>query len=103
MIFCELGSRGFSRYSFITILECSSQSFQASFETLSYTRLPISPRHGMRSRPGNSLPNLTQCTMRVPGFTSSLGAGVGLQDSFAMLFSSRAFFHLTLLQTHRNF
>jgi hypothetical protein len=37
--------------------------------------------------------------MRVPGFTASLGAGVGPQDSFAMLFSSRAFFHLTLLQS----
>src|SRR2546430_8714737 len=52
MIFCELGSSGFSRYSFMTIFECSSQSFQASFETLSKTRLPISPRHGIRSRPG---------------------------------------------------
>jgi len=38
--------------------------------------------------------------MRAPGFTGSLGAGVGLQDSFAMLFSSRAFFLLTLLQSH---
>src|SRR5437016_6621754 len=84
MIFCELGSSGFSRYSFMTIFECSSQSFQASFETLSKTRLPISPRHGIRSRPGNSLSNFTQCTMRVPGFTSSLDAGVGPQVSLAM-------------------
>src|SRR5437868_5718065 len=40
----------------------------------------------MRSRPGISLPNFTQCTMRVPGFTGSLcaGAGVGSQDSLAM-------------------
>src|SRR6267143_2284026 len=102
MIFCELGSRGFSRYSFMTILECSSQSFHASFETLSYTRLPRSPRHGLRSSRGNSLPNLTQCTMRVPGFTGSLAAGVGSQDSFAILFSSHALFLLTLLQTRRN-
>src|SRR5690242_839476 len=45
----------------------------------------------MRSRPGNSLPNLTQCTMRVPGLTGSLGAGVGSQDSLAMQFSSKIF------------
>src|SRR2546429_6740136 len=102
MIFCELGSSGFSRYSFMTIFECSSQSFQASFETLSKTRLPISPRHGTRSRPGNSLSNFTQCTMRVPGFTSSLDAGVGPQVSLAMLISSRVFFLLTLLQLRGN-
>src|SRR5439155_13911154 len=42
----------------------------------------------MRSRPGNSFPNLTQCTIRVPGFTGSLGgAGVESQDSLGMLFS----------------
>src|SRR5438034_905926 len=35
MIFCELGSSGFSRYSFMTIFEYSSHSFQASFETFS--------------------------------------------------------------------
>src|SRR5438445_3028333 len=61
MIFCELGSRGFSRYSFMTIFECSSQSFQASFETLSKTRLPISPRHGMRSSPGRYFSKITDC------------------------------------------
>src|SRR6202171_698027 len=60
MIFCELGSRGLSRYSFITILECSSHNFHASFDTLSYTRFPISPLQGIRSRPGKSLPNFTQ-------------------------------------------
>jgi len=87
MIFWELGSSGFRRYSFITILEYSSQSFHASFETFSYTRFPNSPCHGMRSRPGISLPNLTHFTMRVPGLTGSLGSGVGSQDSFAMLFS----------------
>src|SRR5467141_2566068 len=89
MIFCELGSSGFSRYSFITIFECSSHSFHASFETLSYTRLPISPLQGMRSRPGKSLSNLTQCTIRVPGLTGSLGTGAGSQDSFAILFTSQ--------------
>jgi hypothetical protein len=40
--------------------------------------------------------------MRVPGFTSSLDAGVGPQDSFAMLVSSRAFFIPTLLQLRGN-
>src|SRR5580704_7857621 len=101
IIFCELGSSGFRRYSFITIFECSSHSFHASFETLSYTRLPRSPRHGTRSRPGKSLSNLTQCTMRVPGFTGSLGAAVGPQDSSAMLFSSPSP-HFTLLQLTGN-
>src|SRR6266849_8971992 len=102
MIFCELGSSGFSRYSFMIILECSSQSFHASFETFSKTRLPISPLQGMRSRPGNSLPNFTQCTMRVPGLTGSLGAGVGPQDSFAILFSSHSLLFFTLLQLRGN-
>jgi hypothetical protein len=40
--------------------------------------------------------------MRVPGFTSSLDAGVGPQVSLAMLISSRAFFLLTLLQLREN-
>src|SRR6266436_9646165 len=102
MIFCELGSSGFSRYSFITILECSSHSFHASFETLSYTRLPISPLQGMRSSPGRSLSNLTQCTMRVPGLTGSLGAGIGSQDSLAILFSSHSLLFFTLLQLRGN-
>jgi hypothetical protein len=31
---------------------------------------------------------LTQCTIRVPGFTASLAVGVGSQDSFAILLSS---------------
>src|SRR5258705_11385947 len=35
MIFCEFGSRGFRRYSFMIILECSIQSFQPSFDTFS--------------------------------------------------------------------
>src|SRR2546422_7815200 len=65
MIFCELGSSGFSRYSFMIILECSSQSFHASFETFSKTRLPISPLQGTRSRPGNSLPNLDRKSTRL--------------------------------------
>src|SRR5260370_12059660 len=99
MIFWELGSSGFRRYSFMTILEYSSHSFHASFEMFSYTRLPNSPCHGMRSKPGNSFPNLTQCTMRVPGFTGSLGgAGVGSQDSLAMLFSCSFLSFFTLLQ-----
>src|SRR6266436_7112131 len=85
MIFWELGSRGLRRYSFITILECSIQSFQASFETLSKTRLPSSPFQGGRSSPGISRPNFTQWTMRVPGFTGSLAADVGPQDSLAIM------------------
>ena len=35
MIFWELGTIGFRRYSFISILEYSTHSFQASLETLS--------------------------------------------------------------------
>src|ERR1700730_1016176 len=85
MIFWELGSRGLRRYSFITILECSIHSFQASLETLSKTRLPSSPFHGGRSRPGSSLPNFTQWTMRVPGCTGSLAAEVGPQESLAIV------------------
>src|SRR6266852_9369658 len=96
MIFWEFGSRGFSRYSFIIIFECSSQSFHASFETFSYTRLPSSPVHGMRSRPGISFPNFTQWTIRVPGLTGSLVTGSGPQESLAILFSSEdCHFHLT--------
>src|SRR5580698_11608732 len=84
MIFCELGSSGLRRYSFITILECSIHIFQASLETLSYTRLPSSPFQGMRSRPGSSRPNFTQWTMRAPGFGGSLD-GVGPQESLAIV------------------
>src|SRR5713226_10766306 len=92
MIFWEFGSRGLRRYSFITILECSIHNFQASLETFSKTRLPSSPFHGGRSSPGNSRPNLTQCTMRVPGLTGSLAAGVGLQDSLAIVFLASSTF-----------
>src|SRR6267142_2880125 len=74
MIFCDYGSSGFSRYSFTNILEYSIHSFQASAETFSYTRLPRSPFQGMRSRPGISLSNFTQWTMRAPGFAGALGA-----------------------------
>lgn len=35
IIFCDCGSRGLSRYSFMIILECSIHSFQASLETFS--------------------------------------------------------------------
>src|SRR5580698_10170409 len=81
MICCDLGSSGFSRNSFITILECSTHSFQASFETLSYTRFPISPFHGIRSRPGISRPNFTHFTMRT-------GCAVVPAPEFPALFSS---------------
>src|SRR5208337_1418040 len=84
IIFCELGSSGFKRYSFITIFEYSSQSFQASLETFSYTFLPSSPFQGGRSSPGISLPNFTHCTMRVPGLMGSLGVGVGPHESLAI-------------------
>src|SRR5271165_5303275 len=91
MIFMELGSSGLRRYSFMTILECSSHSFHASLDTFSYTRLPSSPFHGTRSSPGRSLPNFTQCTTRSPGLAGSLGVGVGVgpQLSLAMLASWR--------------
>jgi hypothetical protein len=52
----------------------------------------------MRSSPGKSLSNLTQCTMRVPGLTGSLVAAAGSQDSFAILFSSQKPLFFTLLQ-----
>src|ERR1700679_1515706 len=81
MICCDLGSSGFSRNSFITILECSTHSFQASFETLSYTRWPISPFQGIRSRPGISRPNFTHFTMRT-------GCAVVPAPEFPALFSS---------------
>src|SRR6266849_6620952 len=73
------------------IFECSSQSFHASFETFSKTRLPSSPVQGTRSSPGISFPNFTQWTMRVPGLTGSFaaGAGPGPQESFAIVLSSR--------------
>src|SRR6266853_4513415 len=58
----------------MSILECSIHIFQASCETLSYTRLPRSPFQGMRSRPGMSLSNFTQWTIRAPGFAGALEA-----------------------------
>src|SRR5271169_2714068 len=64
MIFCDWESRGFRRYSFMTIFECSIQSVHPSFETFSKMRLPSSPFHGMRSSPGISRPNLMHFTIR---------------------------------------
>src|ERR1700689_908750 len=81
MICCDLGSSGFSRNSFITILECSTPSFQASFETLSYTRWPISPFQGIRSRPGISPPDFTH-------FPKRPGRAVLPPPEFPALFSS---------------
>src|ERR1700722_3062147 len=37
-----------------------------------------------------SFPNFTQCTMRVPGVTGSLGAGAGPQESSAILVTPEA-------------
>src|SRR5277367_5466251 len=96
MIFWELGSSGFRRYSFITIFECSIQSFHASFDTLSYTRFPSSPLHGTRSRPGRSLPNFTQCTVRAPGLALSDGVGEGSQLSFAIVSSPLLYSNLVI-------
>src|SRR5271167_3327395 len=45
----------------------------------------MSPFHGTRSSPGKSLSNFTQCTTRAPGFAGSLAAGVGVQDSSAIV------------------
>src|SRR5712692_1021400 len=107
MIFWDCGSSGFSRYSFISIFECSIHIFQASCDTLSYTRLPRSPFQGMRSRPGRSFPNFTQWTVRAPGLGGSLDAAgfVGPQDSSAMIVLPRvietAQSH-TLLQVREN-
>src|SRR5260370_20239120 len=58
----------------MSILECQINIYQASCETLSYTRLPRSPFQGTRSRPGMSLSNFTQWTTRAPGFAGTLGA-----------------------------
>src|SRR5712691_9136261 len=87
MIFWDCGSSGFSRYSFISIFECSIHIFQASWDTLSYTRLPRSPFQGIRSRPGRSFPNFAQWTTREPGLGGSLDAAgfAGPQDSSAMI------------------
>src|SRR5580700_6649815 len=83
MIFWDAGSSGFRRYSFISIFECSIHIFQASCETFSYTRLPSSPFQGTRSRPGMSLSNFTQWTVRAPGLAGILEAAgfVGPQSS----------------------
>src|SRR6267154_5854672 len=52
-------------------------------------RFPISPFHGTRSRPGNSLPNLMHFTIRVPGATGSAdGAGLQLSSAINVLRSS---------------
>src|SRR5258708_8929455 len=102
IIFCELGSSGFSRYSFMIILECSIHDFHASFDTFSNTFLPSSPRHGTRSSPGNSLPNFTHFTIRVPSVTGALNGVSGPHESFAT--SSSPYFAriLTLLHLHPN-
>src|ERR1700676_1677653 len=70
----------------MSILECSIHIFQASCETFSYTRLPRSPFQGTRSRPGMSLSNFTQWTMRAPGFAGVLKAAgfTGPQESSAI-------------------
>src|SRR5580692_11701612 len=84
MIFCDCGSRGFSQYSFMIILECSIHSFQASLQTLSKMRCPTAPFQGMRSRPSISLPNLTHITLREPGRAGVASTGFGgLQESSA--------------------
>src|SRR5208337_1973609 len=46
----------------------------------------------MRSNPGISLPNFTQCTMRVPGLMGSLGVGVGSHESLVMRSSWKSLF-----------
>src|ERR1700682_4621677 len=70
----------------MSIFECSIHIFQASWETLSNTRLPRSPFQGTRSRPGMSLSNFTQWTMRALGFAGTLGAEgfTGPQESSAI-------------------
>src|SRR6266478_4434548 len=87
----------------MSILECSIHIFQASCETFSNTRLPRSPFQGTRSRPGMSLPNFTQWTMRAPGFAGALGAAgfAGPQESSAIFNlhrSARAIYVHTILQ-----
>src|SRR5438445_472568 len=90
MIFWDCGSSGLSRYSFMIILECSIQSFQASLETFSKMRWPSSPFHGTRSRPSIFLPNFTHITVRVPGWPGADPAGfAGPQLSSAIFASGR--------------
>src|SRR4029079_13283831 len=76
---------GIRRYSFRIIFIRSSQSFQASFETLSKIRWPSSPGQGGESRPGSSFWNLTHMTLRPLVFVDGVdAAGEGPQES-AML------------------
>src|SRR5262245_34560040 len=63
-IFCPCSLVRSSRYSFTSIFECSIQTRQASFETLSKICWPIAPLNGGRSRPSISLPNFTQFIVR---------------------------------------
>src|ERR1700756_4913896 len=102
IIFCEFGSSGLSRYSFMIIFECSIHNFHASFDTFSYTRFPNSPRHGTRSSPGKSLPNFTQCTIRVPGAAGCVEGVSGPHESFATASSPYSAQFFTLLHPRTN-
>src|ERR1700704_2753662 len=68
---------GMRRYSLRIIFMRSSQSFQASFETLSKMRWPSSPGHGTVSSPGSSFWNLTHITWRPLGWAEAPGEGSG--------------------------
>src|SRR5476649_1016292 len=70
---------GISRYSFRIIFMRSSQSFHASFDTLSKMRWPSGPGQGIVSRPGSSFWYLTHMTMRPLLFVDAPGAGSGAE------------------------
>src|SRR2546423_4146987 len=69
--FCQ----GIKRYSLRIIFIRSSQSFHASFDTLSKIRWPSSPGHGTVSSPGSSFWNLTHITLRPLVLVDAAGAG----------------------------
>src|SRR3954467_608976 len=82
---CASFCHGIRRYSFRIIFIRSSQSFHASFDTLSKMRWPSSPGHGGESRPGSSFWNLTHMTLRPLALVEGVdAAGDGPQES-AML------------------
>src|SRR3954454_17396239 len=79
---CASFCQGIRRYSFRIIFMRSSQSFQASLETLSKMRWPSSPGHGTVSSPGSSFWNLTHMTLRPLVLVEGPDAGaVGPQES----------------------
>src|SRR5476651_538427 len=76
---CASFCHGISRYSLRIIFMRSSQSFHASFETLSKMRWPSSPGHGTVSSPGSSFWYFTHMTMRPLLLVEPPGASCGAE------------------------